>query len=83
MRYCDGCHFPIVDAESDERRRWCRSIRGILKLEDARPEDYHENCFVDVLFKENKQASTKRKRGGQSLPPHADTPSHSWMVRDG
>lgn len=83
MHYCDGCHFPIIDPDNEERRRWCRSIRGILKLEDAQPENYHEKCFVDLLLKENKQPSTQRRGEQKSMPTHSDSPSHPWVVRGG
>lgn len=83
MRYCDGCHFPILEADSEERRRWCRSIRGILKLEDAQPEDYHEKCFVDFLLDANKRESAEPKRARKSMPPNPTAPSPSWAGRGG
>ena len=54
MGYCPGCHFPITDLESTKRRQWCQSIRRLLILKAIQPEDYHEDCFMDVLLRKKK-----------------------------
>ena len=46
---CKVCQLPIKDWMSPERRKWCEDMRGLLILNGLRPEDYHQDCFIDVV----------------------------------
>jgi hypothetical protein len=60
MRYCGRCRFPIAEPESEKRKEWCGSIRRLLKIEGTRPEDYHEDCFLDALLYQDGPAKSAR-----------------------
>jgi hypothetical protein len=81
MHYCKRCNFPIADAESEKRKRWCQSIRRLLILGAVRPEDYHEECFMDGLMQQS--APTSRGHKSQRHAAVADvatTPPPSLVV---
>ena len=50
MRRCRRCEQRITDDGSAHRMAWCDSIRRLVKVGMARPEDYHQKCFLDALL---------------------------------
>ena len=61
MQRCRRCQREIVDDATRRRTEWCTSIRRLLKLGAAQPEDYHQRCFIDAILD---------RRHAPAAPPH-------------
>ena len=85
MRRCRRCERRISDDGSEHRAEWCNSIRRLLKLGTAQPEDYHQQCFIDAVLDQGNprwragprpvsgyQGDLTIAAASQALPPQAD-----------
>jgi hypothetical protein len=61
MRSCRRCEGRILDDGSRRRTEWCQSIRRLLQLEAAQPEDYHQDCFIDAILEGGKPDTRSRR----------------------
>lgn len=62
MKMCRSCGLVIGDHGTARRRAWCGSMRRLLLLQTAQPEDYHPDCFVNRIVAKDAVEARADKR---------------------